>query len=125
MPDYKVSAYLNEDVPIIATLDKKPYKGIQALIEKVYLINPDAVNALIEQINEAIEEIMKHTDSTFVFEFDSSQSVWVIEHNLNKDPSITVVDSANNVVGCKRSYINENSVEIEFNAPFNGKAYLN
>lgn len=70
------------------------------------------------------EELKKATD-TFVFEQGIASDTWVIEHNLNKRPSITVVDSADNVVEGAEKYIDENTVEIYFNGSFKGKAYLN
>lgn len=73
-------------------------------------------------------EILNKIDrggNTFVFEFDSSQTAWIINHNLQKRPSVTVVDSANNVLSPSIEYIDDNNVKIEFNAPFKGTAYLN
>jgi len=68
---------------------------------------------------------IKSQTGTFVFEFDASQSSWIIEHRLGKRPCVTVVDSANNVVVGECRYPNENTVELYFNAPFKGTAYLN
>lgn len=52
-------------------------------------------------------------------------NVWVITHNLDKFPSVEVVDSAGSVVVGNVSYINNNQIEVEFSFPFSGKAYLN
>ena len=74
------------------------------------------------------EEILARIDrggNTFVFEFDASQSEWIINHNLNKKPTVTVVDSADTVMTCAKEYIDMNNVKITFNAPFKGTAYLN
>ena len=54
-----------------------------------------------------------------------ADSVWNIVHNLNKYPSVTVTDSANNVVVGDVTYVNENAVTITFGSSFGGKAYLN
>lgn len=62
---------------------------------------------------------------TFIFEQGIASDIWVINHNLNKKPSITVVDSADNVVEGAEKYIDENTIEIYFNGAFKGKAYLN
>ena len=62
---------------------------------------------------------------TFIFEQGIASDIWVINHNLNKKPSITVVDSADNVVEGAEKYIGENTIEIYFNGAFKGKAYLN
>ena len=54
-----------------------------------------------------------------------ASNTWTINHNLNKKPSIMVVDSADNVVTGEEKYIDNNSVIIKFNGQFKGKAYLN
>lgn len=61
----------------------------------------------------------------YVHEQGIASNVWVINHNLNKKPSITIVDSADNVVEGAEKYIDKNTVEIRFNGAFKGKAYLN
>lgn len=54
-----------------------------------------------------------------------ASDTWIINHNLNKKPSITIVDSAGNVVEGAEKYIDENTIEIYFNGAFKGEAYLN
>jgi hypothetical protein len=54
----------------------------------------------------------------------SSSSTWTITHNLGYFPSVTVVDSSNNVVVGDVKYISDNVVTVSFNATFGGKAYL-
>lgn len=64
-------------------------------------------------------------DKHFVFTQNVASDLWYVVHNLNKYPSVTVVDSGQNVVIGEVSYIDENTLQIEFTAPFSGKAYLN
>lgn len=52
-------------------------------------------------------------------------AIWTIKHNLEKYPSVTVVDSAGSVVLGAVKYISENEIEITFSAAFSGKVYLN
>lgn len=52
-------------------------------------------------------------------------STWNVIHNLDKSPSVTIVDSSGQTVDGKVTYINNNKVSIEFNAAFSGLAYLN
>ena len=54
-----------------------------------------------------------------------SSSTWNITHNLNKYPSVSVVDSSNEEVIGEVVYINSNSLTVKFSAPFSGKAFLN
>ena len=67
----------------------------------------------------------KTEDKTFVFEQGVVSDTWQITHNLNKKPSVTVVDTADNVIYPAVQYINENSCVVTFNAATKGKAYLN
>ena len=64
-------------------------------------------------------------DKSFVFNQNISSSVWNVVHNLDKYPSVTVVDSGMNIVIGEVTYIDENTLQITFTAPFSGKAYLN
>ena len=52
-------------------------------------------------------------------------SVNISNHKLNKYPSVTVIDSANNEVEGEISYIDLNNITIKFNSSFSGKAILN
>ena len=52
-------------------------------------------------------------------------SVWNITHNLNKYPSVTVIDSAGTAVYGDIEYIDINNVRLTFSSDFSGKATLN
>lgn len=62
---------------------------------------------------------------TFVYEQGIASAEWYITHNLNKRPSVTVVDSAENVITPEIVYIDNNNVVVRFNGATTGKAYLN
>jgi hypothetical protein len=64
-------------------------------------------------------------DKNFVFVQGTPSTTWVIQHNLGKFPSITVIDSADTVVVGEYTYTNINKVTLTFSAGFAGKAYLN
>lgn len=64
-------------------------------------------------------------DRFFTFTQASASATWTIQHNLEKYPSVTVIDSANDVVYGNTTYTDENNLIINFSAPFSGKAYLN
>ena len=65
------------------------------------------------------------TDKFFTFDQPNASSVWNISHNLSKFPSVSVVDSANNIVQGFTTYSDNNNLTISFTAAFSGKAYLN
>lgn len=50
---------------------------------------------------------------------------WIITHNLNKFPNVTVVDSGGSVVIGDIQYIDSNQIKITFMGSFGGKAFLN
>lgn len=64
-------------------------------------------------------------DKNFVFNQAVPSTVWSITHNLNKFPSVSVVDTANTQVFTIADYINTNTLILTFSAAFAGKAYLN
>ena len=64
-------------------------------------------------------------DKTFEFDQGQPALVWTIQHNLDKFPSVTVVDTANTVVNSQVNYIDKNNITINNTAQFAGKAYLN
>lgn len=53
-----------------------------------------------------------------------SSDTWVITHNLNFHPNVTVQDSAGNIVEGEIAYTNTNSLTVSFASAFSGKAYL-
>lgn len=73
---------------------------------------------------DLIQYIMHATD-TYTHEQGVAAATWTITHNLNKHPSVTVVDSAGTVVSGGVTYIDNNTIELTFNAAFKGTAYLN
>ncbi len=64
-------------------------------------------------------------DKTFVFTQAVPATSWTVQHNLEKFPSITVVDSGQTVVVGDYTYVDNNNVTLNFSAQFAGKAYLN
>ena len=63
--------------------------------------------------------------ATYIHNQDVSSDTWNVKHNLNKYPSVTVIDSGDNVVYGDVKYIDKNNLQINFSAAFGGKAYLN
>lgn len=53
----EIVAELVESRYIVAEIQERPSQGVQALIDKIYLYNPDAANKLIEELNKFIETL--------------------------------------------------------------------
>ena len=62
---------------------------------------------------------------TFVFTQGAPATVWNIQHNLGKFPSVSVINNNNVVINGEVTYIDNNNVQLNFSAGFTGKAYLN
>lgn len=64
-------------------------------------------------------------DQTYIYNQEVASDEWIIQHNLNKYPSVTIVDSAGSrVVGSYR-YVDSNTIICTFCGAFGGIAYLN
>ena len=86
-----------------------PVKGVDYFTE-------DDINSIIDLITE---------DKTFTHIQIAPLTVWTINHNLNKYPSVTVVDAGKNVIIGEINYIDENNVILTFKSEFSGRAYFN
>jgi hypothetical protein len=62
---------------------------------------------------------------TFIFTQGVPDTVWDIEHNLGKFPSVSVVNNNDVVINGEVTYIDSNNVQLNFSAGFSGTAYLN
>ena len=89
------------------------------------LSNKPSINGVVLVGNKTGEELGIVYDKTFVYNQVTSSDVWEIEHNLDKYPSVTVVDSGGSVVVGEIVYIDKNKMRITFTSAFSGKAYLN
>lgn len=89
------------------------------------IITIGSLNRKIQELEEEIAEIQFASDKTFVFEQSVPSNEWEITHNMEKYPSVTVIDSADNEVVGDIQYIDENSLIVRFNGAFSGKASLN
>jgi hypothetical protein len=64
-------------------------------------------------------------DKNYVHYQNSPSATWTIIHNLGKKPSVTVVDSADEIVYGEVQYDSDNQVTLTFAGAFSGKAYFN
>ena len=104
----------------------------------VQITKQDGNNVTIQETNNIIsltEESVKvvhvgtlintGVDASFIFSQNSNADVWEVEHNLDKYPSVTIVDSGDNIVYAEVQYVDSNNLTIRFNGATSGKAYLN
>lgn len=109
----------NRDLP-----DQHPIDAITGLREALdNVVNNIEGGRNIEVERQGNRAIINST--TFIFEQGIASDVWVITHNLNKAPSITLVDSSGAEFQARKVYNSLNQVTIYLNGATTGKAYLN
>ena len=72
-----------------------------------------------------VDNTWAEADKTFDFIQSTPSATWTIQHDLNKLPSVSVVNNNNVVMYGNITYIDTNNLTITFSAGFSGKAYLN
>jgi hypothetical protein len=115
------NALVGETVTWSAIIDKP------TTIEGYGITDDTKVEASITNGNILIngQEVAVYAPTTYTHIQAIPSTQWIIIHNLNRNPSVTVVDSAGSVVYGDIIYDSLNQLTISFSAGFSGKAYLN
>lgn len=136
----------NQAIDTIFTIKASPTKVSQLendlnfqTEEQVAESIQNAIEPLEEEINTKVETIegtdligVSRSDNTvtfasrtFVFEQGIPSTEWVINHNLNKRPSIELVNTNGERFEAYREYTSNNQVIIRLDNANTGYAYLN
>ncbi len=101
-------------------------KGEQAYDESITSISlvGDLIKTIVFNRRNAAALTVSYVD-TYVHYENTPNIEWSIIHNMNKYPSVTVVDSAGSIVEGAVDYLSLNSCRITFCGAFSGKAYFN
>lgn len=120
------SSHLNADMSASSTRLNADM-GIVNATESDYnkLSNKPSINGVVLEGDKSSKDLKIDGDKTYVHYQNVQSDAWEIQHNLDKYPSITVVDSANNIVVGDIRYVDTNNVVVTFTAPFSGKAFCN
>lgn len=110
--------------------DCHPIKAITGLEDN---LNTLSGNITAEQTARENEDIILQNQINalsvlaqgYIHEQGVASSEWIVNHNLNKYPSVSVVDSAENSLIVEVEYIDKNNVKIKMNGASKGRAYLN
>lgn len=89
------------------------------------LSNVDNTADMDKPVSTATQEAIENATKTYIHTQMVASDVWEINHNLNKFPSIDVIDSGGTMVVGECEYIDSNNVRVVFIGAFSGKAYLN
>lgn len=87
--------------------------------------NKPSINGVTLSGNKTSDDLGLVADKTYLHHQTVASDTWVIVHNLNKYPSVAVIDSAGNEVIGEISYDDKNQVTLKFVGGFKGVATLN
>ncbi len=107
----------------VATIDAAPVAEI--------IVEPDAFAITItgQDVTLTLAETQgpigpAGNDISHPFPFAASLT-WAIAHKLNRYPSVTIIDTAGEVLLASIAYVDSNNIVATFGAPTAGTAYLN
>jgi hypothetical protein len=75
-------------------------------------------------VGRSITAAASGTVDTFIYSAPSASAEWVITHNMGRYPEVTLVDSTNRVMMADITYVDINTVRVEFAYATGGSAYL-
>ena len=102
----------------------KAYLGLKLLgLKKKDIATGDTVQAQTLVVDTE-GQVFKQ-NSHFIHVQSTPSTTWNVTHNLQKYPSVVVVDSAGTVVIGSVTYNTTSSVTLQFENAFSGKAYFN
>tara|TARA_R100000479_G_scaffold36232_1_gene16051 strand:- start:203 stop:541 length:339 start_codon:yes stop_codon:yes gene_type:complete len=64
-------------------------------------------------------------DKNVVFEQVQPSATWTVTHSMNKNPSVTVVNSSGTIIYPSIKYDSTSQVTLTFSGSTSGKVYLN
>ena len=77
------------------------------------------------RFHEEVKDLAGQVDKTHVHTQSVAQQVWLIEHDLDKYPSVSVSDHYGREVETQVRYISKSRVEIILSHAITGTAFLN
>lgn len=106
-----------------SVLSQKGDQAYDETITSIALVG-DLIKTIVFNRRNAAALTVSYVD-TYVHYENMPNIEWTITHNMNKYPSVTIVDSAGSIVEGAVDYLSLNSCKITFCGAFSGKAYFN
>lgn len=117
----------SQDVNIVTTANQDIH--ISTTEENISLVSQPADDIVIAGTNIGMQGPEgppgESGDVHYVHNQINPTTQWTVTHNLNKYPSVTIIDSGGTTVIGNINYVSPNQIILEFEAPFGGKALLN
>ena len=133
--DCELDAYVDSGKPAsvakalytVGSSEQLPEIGTPGII---YVVTGDNAIYRWDSVSEGYRIIKTNgteqvVGQTYVHKQTTSAIQWDINHNLDKYPSVTIVDSAGTQVYGDVNYVDRNHLTITFTSELGGRAYLN
>lgn len=91
----------------------------------ICVVSHISTSSFDSQFWELMAQGASASDSFYLHEQPIASASWVIDHNLGKYPSVTIVDSSNEECEGNVLHVSLNRVIVSFSAAFSGRAFLN
>ena len=129
--------FINDTTPIEVTSETQETKisvnsetqvknvGIKSSAHHDDLTGRDLPNQHPISAITGLQEALSTADKSFIFEQGIASDTWIINHNLGKYPSVSLVDSAGTQFDADVEYNDENTCTVRMNGATTGKAFLN
>ena len=119
----------------LETLDKHTHPEIASISaaiitldsvkqDKITLVGGSGVT-IVESPQDTWTISVSGTDTFFEYQQVTASTLWTVNHNLNRHPSVTTTNTTGGVINGTVTYINNNTVTIRFTPAKTGFAYLN
>lgn len=93
--------------------------------EKSVVVNSDMRRTTVNVAEDSVLDRKDEGDKHFAYEWRKPVTKIRINHNLDKKPSVTVIDTAGNEILGDIEYVDQNNLTLLFSAAVRGTAYLN
>lgn len=110
---------------VISSSDYQKFSNVSEL-SLVYVFGHSNLESESNYLISLLQyDYLSGNDKNFVFTQASPSNTWNINHQLNKFPSVTIVDSAGTQVIGDVQHTDNNNLTVTFINQFSGKAYIN
>ena len=114
----------------ISQLTQQTAAGVDNTSDVIAIVDSSGNETKKIVVDELLASNTSLTDKNFVHNQIGLSATWSVTHNLNKYPSVTIVDTAGTVITGEITYTNLNEAVISFTSdgsplPQAGKAFFN
>lgn len=115
--EVQLSDALGNTIPVHVNTDSIKFSG--------KLKDKDSATGTAGQVLKSTGTQVQWIDVRYTHSQSVASASWSVTHNLNTKPSVTIVNSLEEVVYAEIEYTSDNAVTITFSSAQSGKAYFN